>query len=195
MQRFSKLSLPMTFAAVLGFVGSCKPAPPDNHGYVRLQLRRSQSEADSPFVGTAKIVAQIYYNQCLADFYDMLHPEYKYEGTKGAEVFADWQESLCDHGEVDCTVESFAQFFSARSGLQTHYQIQEASVEYKDLAVGPFPNDRLVKSCQPVIDIAYDSLRGLDGAGNTIWVVDSTQHPSAIPGQHANVEIYCRRQG
>lgn len=201
-------ALSLLFAVPLG---GCPSDPPETleHGVVKLQLLPSASEGDNdPFVGTIQVEITMSYLDCLLNFYTA-NPDYRKDGLMDAEIFGTledggegWKDRLCDdggQGQVDCTVDSFAQEFGDRSNhLRVTYSVN-GDIFFREIPFGPLPTASLANceaGSEPEVRVANNgAVRGLDGAGTTLWVTDSFDPPSAVTGQGGQIEIKASRSG
>lgn len=180
--------------------------PPDlEHGVVWLQLLRSASETANPYEGTVQVEVTMLYLECLIDFY-AANPDYQRLGLKDPEIFGTledggegWKDRLCDQdnpNRVECTVDSFDQEFDVSKHLRVTYSVS-GDIDHKEIAFGPIPTAELAQcegGGQPEVRVGSNgAVRGLDGAGATIWNTDSFDPPSAVTGQGAQIEIKASR--
>ncbi len=188
-------------------LAGCPSDPEDDpeHGVVWLQLLRGASQADNPYVGTAKIEITLLYRECLIDFYNA-NPDYQQTGAEGALVFGTredggegWLDRLCESpnpNRVSCSVESFRQELSTARQLTVTYVI-EGDPENREVPFGPVPKAELA-ACeaggQPVVRVGSNgAVRGLDGAGNTLWNTESFTPNEAATDQGAAIKIKAAR--
>jgi hypothetical protein len=175
------------------------------HGVVWLELRRGDSQADNPYVGTSKIEVTLLYRECLIAFYDA-NPDYQQYGIDGALVFGKledggegWQDRLCEipnNSRVDCTVDSFRQELAMTKQLTVVYSI-EGDPENRELPFGPVPKASLA-DCeaggQPIVRVGSNgAVRGIDGSGNTLWNTESFNPSEAATDQGAAIGINAAR--
>ncbi|MEM9455978.1 MAG: hypothetical protein AAGF11_17490 [Myxococcota bacterium] len=190
-------------------LGGCPSDPPATleHGIVKLQLLPSASEGDTnPFTGTVQVEITLNYQECLLAFYTA-NPDYQKDGLLDAEIFGTfedggegWKDRLCesdDEADIDCTVDAFAQEFGDRSNhLRVTYSVT-GDIFFREVPFGPLPTASLA-SCEagsePEVRVLNSgAVRGLDGAGTTLWVTDSFDPPSAVTGQGGQIEIKASR--
>lgn len=188
-------------------LAGCNPPAAEelDHGVVWLQLQRGTSQADNPYVGTAKIVVTLLYRECLIDFYAS-NPDYQQLGPEGALVFGTsedggegWLDRLCDldnPNSVDCTVESFDQELDAARQLTVTYAIN-GDPENHELPFGPIPDAGLA-ACQageqPIVRVGSNgAVRGVDGNGDTLWNTEAFDPPEAATGQGQTIDIRAAR--
>ncbi len=180
--------------------------PPDlEHGVVWLQLQRGESQSDNPYIGTAKIEVTLLYLECLIGFYEA-NPDYQQLGIIGAGVFGTledggegWRDRLCDSANpnrLDCDVDSFRQELVAARQLTVTYSI-DVDPENRELPFGPIPLASLAM-CEaggkPIVRVGSNgAVRGLDGAGNTLWNTESFNPAEAATGQGAPIKIKAAR--
>jgi hypothetical protein len=194
---------------LMGPLAGC-PGPADEdleHGVVWLELKRGDSQPDNPYVGTAKIEVTLLYRECLIAFYDA-NPDYQQYGTEGATIFGKrtdggegWQDRLCELSNperVDCTVDEFRQELSMVKQLTVTYSI-EGDAEDRELAFGPVPKEDLA-ACEagrlPIVRVGSNgAVRGIDGAGNTLWNTESFSPSEAATDQGQRIGISAARAG
>ncbi|MCA9711931.1 MAG: hypothetical protein KDK70_39205 [Myxococcales bacterium] len=164
------------------------------HGVVHLELRRGLSQAEDPFVGTARIEVTLLHLECLRDFYDA-NPDWTSSGPLGGPVFdAAASMGLCEPeaGGIACTVDDITQTVGAAAGLTVVYDVQPP-IEDGTLRFGPLPTDELA-GCVPVVRVTSGAaVQGLDAMGNTIWGVESFMPPEAATDQQAPIVIRAAR--
>ncbi len=204
-RRSNSVAVLSTLTALV--MGGCPAEPQENleHGTVRLQLTRGQSETDNPYVGTVRIEVTLTYRECLIDFY-ATNPSFQQTGPDGEGVFGTledggegWFDRLCDSGDaaqVDCTVESFRQELDVAKQLTIVYAI-EGDPENRDLPFGPVPKAELAAcgpGSAPIVRVANNgSVRGLDGSDNAIWSTESFTPDEAATGQGQAIKIRAAR--
>jgi hypothetical protein len=188
-------------------LAGCPQEPEEDleHGVVWLQLLRGESQAENPYVGTARIQVTLLYRECLIDFYTA-NPDYEQNGVEGSLVFGKredggegWLDRLCEtpnSNRVDCTVDSFAQELATAKQLTVNYAI-EGNPENRELPFGPVPDTELA-DCEgnglPIVRVGSNgAVRGIDANGNTIWNTESFQPPEGYTGQGARIKIKAAR--
>jgi hypothetical protein len=184
------------------------PQEPDeklDHGVVWLQLLRGDSQADNPYLGTARIQITLLYRECLIDFY-AANPDYEQNGVEGSLVFGTredggegWLDRLCESpnpNRVDCTVESFRQELSTSKQLTVNYAIN-GNPEHREIPFGPIPKAELAECSagdQPIVRVGSNgSVRGLDANGNTLWQTESFVPSEAATDQGGRIKISAAR--
>lgn len=191
--------------ALLGF-SACTEEEPEDWGTIHLELQRENATED-PFVGTASIVVQAVYGECLTEFYTVSNTQYEIGGLEGAAVFEEWAERICDRGEfpqvIDCQVAEpligtgFSQNFTqAPFELQLELQVLDStSLQGADIRVGPLPTDRITDGCTPTVSVnANNAVFGRDSNGNALWEVGTTQNASSVAtNQGAPARINVRK--
>ncbi len=188
--------------ALLGF-SACTEDEPEDWGTIHLELQRENAQED-PFVGTASIVVQAVYGDCLTDFYTVSNTQYTLEGVEGAAIFEEWSERICDSSEfpqvIDCEIaglESFNQNFAqALPELQIEYTVLDStSLQGADIRVGPLPTERLTDGCTPTVSVnAGNAVFGRDSNGSSLWEVGTTQNASSVAtNQGAPARINVRK--
>jgi hypothetical protein len=194
---------------LLAPLAGCPGDPEEDleHGVVWLDLKRGDSQPDNPYVGTAKIEVTLLYRECLIEFYEA-NPDYQQFGIEGAMIFgkrADggegWQDRLCQLSNperVDCTVDEFRQELSMVKQLTITYSI-EGDAEDRELPFGPIPQPDLA-ACKgggvPIVRVGSNgAVRGIDGAGNTLWNTESFSPSEAATDQGQRIGISAARAG
>lgn len=192
---------------LLGPLSGCPGDPVEDleHGIINIELKRGQSETESPYDGTTRIEVTLLYLECLIDFYDA-NPDYTQYGPEGALVFGTredggegWLDRLCDTdrtGQVDCTVESFSQELDAAKQLTIAYSVT-GEIEDRLLPFGPLPEEELAMceaGGQPIVRVgSMGAVRGLDGSGDVVWNTEAFSPSEAATGQGAPITIRAAR--
>ncbi len=175
------------------------------HGSVKLEFRRGDGEAESPFIGTTVLQVTLNYEACLIDFYKA-NPNWRAQGPDGDTVFGPrdlggegWQDELCDRGNVDCEVISFNQQLDDNQGnfLSVLYSIKDsAAVENRTMHFGPVPLPALAAceaGSEATVRVATNgAARGLDGVppdGNILWAIQKFDPGIAIANQGGSIGI------
>ena len=207
-----RVKLPRPMAAGLCLLltaplAACQPTAEEDleHGVVWLELHRGDSQAENPYVGTAKIEVTLLYRECLIGFYNA-NPDYQQSGVEGSLVFGKredggegWLDRLCqisNPNRVDCTVDSFRQELASATQLTITYSI-EGNPENRELPFGPIPKADLA-DCepgeQPIVRVGSNgAVRGIDGSGNTLWNTESFNPSEAATDQGAAIGIKAAR--
>lgn len=179
---------------------------PLEHGFVKIQLVRSENQADSPFIGTGQIFAAMEYDTCLQNFYAM-NPNYQQSGADGSLVFGriddggeGWQDRLCENPEArqaECEVAQIEQELDNSSQLRITYNMPSDDIGTKFLKFGPVPNPELANcegGLQPIVRlVAPVPVRGFNAQGAEIWETSSFDNPEAVPGQGAELVVKISR--
>jgi hypothetical protein len=172
-------AMPETSTGEPGTSSESGPPPVDlEHGFIRIHLRRSDTEETDPFVGTTRIQIIMAYEQCLFTFYAD-HPEYTQNGSMGAEIFGPydlggegWLDRLCDvpvDDLIDCSVASIEQQLESVPGMRINYMVAEP-IEDMTVAFGPMPTAALAGCDDPTMHLQNGgSVGGYDGQGTKIW--------------------------
>jgi hypothetical protein len=171
----------------------------NGHGVVELRLLRGASEADDPFVGTARVEVTLLYLDCLADFY-AANPSWRMEGADGSAVFdTALGTGLCDPSApelVDCTVAGFVQLLDEPESLTVSYDVTR-SLEGFRLRFGPVPSAQLAACADgglPIVRLgATESVRGFDAAGTVIWRTEAFSPDESATDQGSPLEILVSR--
>jgi hypothetical protein len=205
LRRSNAAALCLLLAAPLA--GCTDPVEELDHGVVWMKLQRGESEAENPYVGTAKIEVTLLYLECIIGFYEG-NPDYQQEGVEGALVFGTqedggegWKDRLCEvsnPARADCTVDSFRQELVAARQLTVTYSV-EGDPEDRELPFGPLPLPELA-ACegggQPIVRVGSNgAVRGLSGSGDTIWNTEAFDPPEAFTGQGQPIGIRAARSG
>jgi hypothetical protein len=169
---------------------------PEQFGTVCLELTRGETLSGDPLAATARIVAQMRYEDCLIDFYVTRHPELRLDGPAeaGGAVFAEWKQRLCAEpvdGRIACSVVSFVQTLDEDSmvySLQVTYEPGDpAALLGGKLLFGPGPLPALA-GCgdgdEPRVTLTgLSDLVGLDADAEPLWKLESFGvTPSAVFG-------------
>lgn len=201
------LLLPL-LASALALPGCPSEDEDLTHGYIKMELRRGQNQAESPYPGTVEIVATVQYDKCIADFYDA-NPNYQQDGVDGELVFGSeelggegWIDRLCDGAEndqVDCTVLEIRQQLNVQpKHLVVRYKINGPNLETRFLKVGPFPTTETAQ-CDAgglaIVRVPGNAAVGYDANGNQIWVPGTVTPSQAETNQGQRIEINAERVG
>ena len=175
---------------------SCTEETSDDHGVVKVELRKAAGE-DDPFAGTTKVLMRLTYTECLEEFYKSTNTEWTPTGAKGGPVFEEWRERLCDPDDAsgvplpDCSVTSIEQDLGATSStLRVEFAINDPDLYLKVFRFGPLPVERLVPDCRPEVVLDAGSLLGFNADNQPIWGVESfTSLNTAITGQSGELWV------
>ncbi len=181
---------------------ACAPDVPPEHGYVKVQFRRSESEAESPFTGTQEVEVNLTYDACLSEFYEA-NPNYASDGLDGAEVFAKFSDDGSKKGlcrqkggtrtAAQCDTLNIEQDLD-NNRIRTRYRITEQNMEDKVLSVGPIPCEELT-GCEGIVSGGAGSGNGFGIGGAQAWVTTSFPERDAICGQGLPIELKVARPG
>ena len=169
---------------------ACKESAAEDHGVVKIELRKAGGE-DNPYAGTAEVLVRLTYTECLEAFYKSQHTEYTPTGPKGGPIFQEWAERLCDPddaGDVpipDCSVVDISQDLGdSSSTLRVRYAINNTDLDLKVFRFGPLPAESITEDCQPEVQLDQGSLLGFDASNVPIWGIESfTPFNTAVTGQ------------
>jgi hypothetical protein len=195
----------------LGLVALCatgcpEEEPPLTHGFVKIQLARSDSEPDTPFVGTVGILMTMTYDSCFSNFYDA-NPNWTQEGIDGALVFGTledgdegWKDRLCDPldpGQAGCEIVEIDQELDVAKQLTVRYTVSD-NPENRFLKFGPLPLDERIPEFQcdggsPRVQINPRSIRGENQQGTVIWEGEALDSDMAAPNQGAAITVKVAR--
>ncbi len=184
-------------------LAGCEEPEPEQFGTVMIELQRSPSESQSPFLGTKFITVFLDYKECLATFYTTDHPDYQQDGVQGAPIFEDWATNkLCDKGRYDksiptCTITQMDQVIQTQgvtdvTRLIITYDLSSDDVEGLHLPFGPLPTQELA-GCSPLVQLTGPSVQGKDGMGNAVWNIASFENATARVGQGASIQIFAEK--
>jgi hypothetical protein len=195
--KMSKLKIAVGLAISTVLLASCADSDSEDFDVVLVQLQKASAE--DPFSGTASVVLQFEYGDCLTTFYRQEHTEYAQDGIEGEDVFNEWADRICDDGEffadktmVGCEVESIDQTFSDATDmnfLRVEYNIFETSMDLKHLAFGPLPNEEFA-GCNPTVRLSVGGVQGFAENGVLLWSLQSFSNMgNAAAGQGAAVQV------
>ncbi len=201
-------SIRLSFVPVLlavAFLPGCDEDKEElTHGFVKLEMRRGESQASNPYVGTSTVVATMQYRECLKGFYEG-NPDLRQEGREGEKIFGSqelggegWTDRLCEPGQVsaqaDCDIKSVKQQLDQVQQLTITYTINE-ELENRVLLFGPLPEKETAGCLDPIVRVAANgAIKGQDGEGNEIWVTESFSPTEAVTGQGGAIVIRAARQ-
>lgn len=188
-------------------ISGCPEEEDDQHGYVKIQLRRAENQSESPFGGTDTIQAIINYDtaqsQCLEEFYGA-NPNWLYDGLDGGEVFQDWMDNkICGgisdaDGPIDCESATVTQDFRDVPTLKIVYNGVSQPLENHVLIVGPLPTADLAVcegGVDPTVRITAPNVTGRGGGGTQVWSGLSAPVDKAATGQGAPMKVNVQRVG
>jgi hypothetical protein len=174
------------------------------HGYVKLELRRGESQASNPYVGTSTVVATMQYRECLDNFYGS-NPDLRQTGVEGETIFGGedlggegWADRLCEAGTesqmAECTIAGIDQKLDQVKQLTVTYAIT-GEAENRVLLFGPLPTKETAGCLDPIVRVAANgAISGNDGSGNKIWVTESFSPTEAITGQGGAIVVRAARE-
>lgn len=185
-------------ATAFVFLSGCKPDDESlTHGFVKLKLARSEAATDEPFVGTAKITANMVYEDCLRSFYSS-NPNYEQDGLDGTLIFGSladggegWSDRLCmdpESDQVHCEVESIDQNLDQQRRLSVTYNVTDPGLETRFLKFGPLPTEDLA-GCLPVVGLDTSPVFGESANGDALWETESFNPDTASTGQGGSIQI------
>lgn len=194
---------PLILATLLPLAGCEEDAEDLTHGYVKLEMRRGESQASNPFIGTSNVVATMAYRECLQDFYEA-NPDLRQEGREGEKIFGTgelggegWTDRLCDKGTepamADCTIASITQQLDVVEQLSINYTIS-GDLENRVLLFGPLPN-KVTAGCEnPIVRVAANgAIKGQNGEGADIWQTESFSPTEAVTDQGGAITVRAAR--
>ncbi|MEM6990987.1 MAG: hypothetical protein AAF721_10830 [Myxococcota bacterium] len=195
------------FAALALSIVGCDEDPGIDfqHGSVKLEFRRGDGQAESPFIGTTVMQVTLNYEACLIDFYKA-NPNWRAQGPDGDTVFGardlggeGWKDGLCELGNVGCEVIDFTQQLDDNQGnfLSVLYSISDFNeVENRTLHFGPVPLPALAQceaGSEATVRVATNgAARGLDGVppdGNVLWSIQKFDPAKAVANQGGSISI------
>ncbi len=192
-------------APLFALTGCSDPPAADTHSFVKVLFARAQSEADSPYTGTAQVQIQMAYENCYQTFYEA-NPNWAVDGEDGAEVFGTvedggegWKDRLCDENVsslADCEVVEFQQLLDVATRLTVTYNVS-GPLENRVLLFGPLP-DKELADCEgglsPRVRLETGGTRGVDASGAQVWGVSSVSSSGeAVPGDGAELVVNAAR--
>ncbi len=176
---------------------------PPEHGFIQLDMQRGESQMDSPYPGTAVVIATLEYQECLNAFYSA-NVAYQQQGPDGPAIFGGkeeggegWADRLCKQGTVrgmaECEIESIEQSIDVVNQLTVTYLIKEPNIEGKRLLFGPIPTEETA-ACEngelPTVRVGGSgAITGENGNGDRLWDTESFSPPEAVTGQGAPIRI------
>ncbi len=146
-----------------------------------------------PFVGTTQVSVTLLYLQCLRDFYDA-HPQWSQDGPDGAVAFEAAMTELCvpEADGIECSVAEIRQELDVVRQLTVVYDVQPP-IEGGTLRFGPLPTAGLAGCADgglPIVRVGSNgAVRGLDGAGDVVWNMESFNPAEAATDQGAPITI------
>jgi len=180
--------------------GEVPPPLGMNHGVVKLELRRGESETDDPFVGTTQVEVTLLYRECLIEFYEV-NPDWQQVGVEGSTVFQTvvLENALCTAMNpvlADCTVAMITQELAVTKAMTVTYDIT-GPLENRELYFGPLPTAQLA-ACQdgsfPIVRVGNNgSVRGFDASGTQIWTTEAFNPAEATTDQGLAITIQATR--
>jgi hypothetical protein len=171
------------------------------HGIVQLEFHRGESQPDTPFPGTTRIVATMEYLECLSAFYDQ-NPALRQEGPDGAKIFGSaalggegWLERLCTplvDVQIDCEVVEIDQRLEVIEQLTVVYAVS-GEIEGGRIAFGPLPTAELAQ-CEAGLDprirvSSNGAVKGTTDDGTVVWETEAFSPAEAITNQGAPIRI------
>ncbi len=150
----------------------------DMHGVVTLQFQAAEGAPATILDGTARVSVTLGYASCVRDFYNA-NPSWARDGVDGMPVFdAAIATGLCGFGEANdaaCSIMSLSQNVTVAYALNLEYTVT-GPLAGNVLRAGPLPTPAL-SLCEAdenaVLIGSAEAIRGLDGAGNTLWQAES----------------------
>lgn len=172
---------------------------PLTHGFVWLELERSESQSADPFVGTEQLAVELTYGECLAAFYEA-HPELRAEGFEGAAIFGrmgagaeGWFDRLCsaDPGatEVACRVQKIEQKLDADvPSLVVIYEVLR-EIEGRAVRVGPLPTTQTAECMGELAIVGVGVVVGEGEDNADVWTTESFAPATAVVDQPGPITI------
>ncbi len=167
-----------------------------DHGHVKIQFRRADSEQESPFTGTEEVAVTLSYGACLMEFY-VGNPNYAFDGVHGAPVFGNFADAghpdyLCAQPDptripAACEVLSIVQDLD-NNRITARYQITDANMEDKILWLGPIPCSVLT-TCEGIVSAGAGSGNGFGSDGTALWRTTSFPQRDATCDQGLPIEL------
>jgi hypothetical protein len=173
----------------------------ENHGSVKIELRRSTASGEDPFEGTDSMTVTLFYTECLQDFYLREHPAWAQDGTNGGPVWETWGGLLCDREALgdeilDCEVEDITQNLDqGLTNAAITYKVNDPNLDSAVVHFGPMPTEELA-GCVPEVEVRATSVAGYDAASSQIWEVESFDGFNvAVTGQSGAIRVTVKRSG
>jgi hypothetical protein len=195
---------PMATGGGSGDASSAEVADPTvdgeelTHGKVVFELRRSDSQAANPSVGTASVSITMTYRDCLSDFYDT-NPALRQTGPEGEPIFGGldlggegWRDRLCAPGlvaaQAECTVASIDQRLDPVAQLTVRYEVT-GELENRRLAFGPLPTSETAGCPDPIVRASVGGIKGYDQNGDVVWEAESVEPLDALTDQGGEISV------
>ncbi|MFO0634175.1 MAG: hypothetical protein U0168_15115 [Nannocystaceae bacterium] len=185
------------FAAVV--VSGCTDDPtPLTNGYIKLKFVRGESQANDPYVSTARAIVSMDYETCLRDYYDA-NPDAQQGGPDGDLVFGThedggeaWRDRLCEdleRSQADCSIIDINQELSMGTPhLTVEYAVQ-GTLEGRVLLFGPLPTGVTADCQDPTVRVSPQLPTGYNGQDDQIWIAENISPISALTNQGGEVVI------
>jgi len=199
--RSTRLLRLLIAAALLPLAGCPEEKEILTHGIVKLEMRRSQNQASNPYLGTARVLITMTYQECLSDLYEA-NPDLRQNGREGEAIFGGydkegegWSDRLCEPGttsaQADCSIMSIVQQLSMVEQLTVEYGIA-GELEGRVLPFGPLPTKETAGCLDPIVRIAIGGAKGYNGEGAEIWT-GSANPPEAVTDQGGELVVEAAR--
>lgn len=192
------------FALLCSIWGCAKEEEILTHGFVKLELRRGESQASNPYVGTSTVIATMQYRDCLDNFYTA-NPDLRQTGVEGETIFGGedlggegWADRLCEQGTApsmaDCTVANLDQKLDQVKQLTVTYAIT-GELENRVLLFGPIPTKETAACVNPIVRVAANgAISGNNGEGTKLWVTESFSPTEALTDQGGAIIVRAARE-
>jgi hypothetical protein len=186
----------------------CEDPEPSNHGFAKIQLLRAVNMDHSPFGGTDRIRAVVFYgdatSQCLVEFYRST-PEWRDDGLNGGPVFEEWTEKACKTQDEDESISCESAVITQRGmeegenpTLDIEYNVSGGDLENRVLIVGPLPTQKLA-ACDggalPTVSIDAGGVTGQGAENNVIWRGTSAEVYKASTNQGLPMKVRVAEEG
>ncbi|MEM7153922.1 MAG: hypothetical protein AAF799_13820 [Myxococcota bacterium] len=167
----------------------------NDHGVVRFEFYPSIIAPDDLLEGTATVEITMRYGECLIGFYQT-NPHYRQHGVDGEQVFLGVGNDLCATGDpelAECVDVQVQQEVDVAYQLTVETTIT-GPLEGRQLRFGPLPTADLTQ-CDgplpfPIAEIhSNGSARGLDAAGEALWVTQYADPIAATTDQREPIRI------
>lgn len=197
--RSTRLSLALLLGAAVLSLGGCKDEEEIlTHGFVKLEMRRSENQPSDPYVGTAEVSVTMTYRDCLGDLYDA-NPDLRQSGREGEMVFGSeelggegWLDRLCEPGltpkQASCSVVSIEQRLDPVKQLTVRYAITDG-LENRVLAFGPLPTAETAMCLDPIVRASVGGTEGYNSAGAVIWEASGIEPLDAVTNQGGEITV------
>jgi len=198
----------LALGTTMVFSTGCPEEEASNHGYVKIQLLRAANQDQSPFGGTDKIRAIVFYgdstSQCLVEFYRG-NPNWMIDGVDGGPIFEEWADKACQSQDDDESIPCELAVIQQRGmeegetpTLDITYNVTGSELENRHLIVGPLPVADLANcdgGALPTVSIQAPGITGLGTQGSPIWAGSSAPVDKATTDQGLPMKVRVGEEG